>query len=71
ALVADAAGDKGGAALIRGIVGLGHALGFEVVAEGVDTPAQRELLAALGCDGMQGRVAGAPVDADAAAKDYI
>ncbi|MDH4174083.1 MAG: PAS domain S-box protein [Betaproteobacteria bacterium] len=71
ALVADAAGDKGGAALIRGIVGLGHALGFEVVADGVDTPAQREQLAALGCDGMQGRVAGAPVDADAAAKDYV
>jgi EAL domain-containing protein (putative c-di-GMP-specific phosphodiesterase class I) len=42
-----------------------------VVAEGVDTPAQRELLAAHGCDCMQGLLAGAPVDADAAAEGYV
>ena len=70
-LVADAAGDPGAAALVGGIVGLAHALKLTVVAEGVDTPAQREPLAALGCDYMQGLVAGAPVDADAAAEDYV
>jgi EAL domain-containing protein (putative c-di-GMP-specific phosphodiesterase class I) len=41
------------------------------VADGVETPAQHERLAALGCDYMQGPLAGAPVDADAAAKDYV
>jgi diguanylate cyclase (GGDEF)-like protein/PAS domain S-box-containing protein len=70
-LVADAAGDRGAAALVGGIVGLAHALGFTVVAEGVDTPAQREILAAHGCDYMQGLLAGAPVDADAAAEAYV
>jgi diguanylate cyclase (GGDEF)-like protein/PAS domain S-box-containing protein len=71
ALVADASGEQGAAALVGGIVGLAHGLGLTVVAEGVDTPAQRELLAAHGCDYMQGLLAGAPVDADAAAEDYV
>jgi len=71
ALVADASGEQGAAALVGGIVGLAHALGLTVVAEGVDTPAQRELLAAHGCDCMQGLLAGAPVDADAAAGGYV
>jgi diguanylate cyclase (GGDEF)-like protein/PAS domain S-box-containing protein len=70
-LIAEAPGDERAAALVGGIVGLAHALGLTVVAEGVDTPAQRELLAAHGCDCMQGDVAGAPVDADAAAEDYV
>jgi len=71
ALLAEAAGDPGAASLVGGIVGLAHALGLQVVAEGADTPAHGELLAALGCDCMQGGLAGAPVDADAAAKDYV
>ncbi len=70
-LVADAAGDQGAAALLGGIVSLAHALRLTVVADGVDTQAQRDLLAALGCDYMQGLLAGAPVDADTAAKDYV
>jgi len=71
ALVAEALADKSTASLIGGIVALAHALGLAVVAEGVETPAQREALAALGCDCMQGLLAGPPVDADAAAKDYV
>jgi EAL domain-containing protein (putative c-di-GMP-specific phosphodiesterase class I) len=70
-LIAEAPGDERAAALVGGIVGLAHALGLTVVAEGVDTPAQRELLAAHGCDCMQGLLAGAPVDADAAAEGYV
>jgi diguanylate cyclase (GGDEF)-like protein len=70
-LIAEAPGDERAAALVGGIVALAHALGLTVAAEGVDTPAQRELLAAHGCDHMQGLVAGAPVDADAAAEDYV
>jgi EAL domain-containing protein (putative c-di-GMP-specific phosphodiesterase class I) len=70
-LIAEAPGDERAAALVGGIVALAHALGLTVAAEGVDTPAQRELLAAHGCDCMQGLLAGAPVDADAAAEGYV
>jgi EAL domain-containing protein (putative c-di-GMP-specific phosphodiesterase class I) len=71
ALVADAASDERAAALVGGIVGLAHALGLGVTAAGVETPAQRERLAALGCDRLQGPLVGPPVDADAAARDYV
>ena len=40
--------------LIRAIVQLGHALNLEVVAEGVESPAQRTILAGLGCNLLQG-----------------
>jgi diguanylate cyclase (GGDEF)-like protein/PAS domain S-box-containing protein len=64
------AGEAGGA-LPGGIVALAHALGFEAVAVGVETEAQRARLAELGCDYAQGFLIGAPVDPDAAAKDYV
>ena len=38
----------------RGIVRLAHALGLKVVAEGVETEAQHEILRTLGCDELQG-----------------
>jgi diguanylate cyclase (GGDEF)-like protein/PAS domain S-box-containing protein len=41
-------------AIVRGIVDLAHALGVRVVAEGVEQPAQRAALSALGCDMAQG-----------------
>lgn len=49
-------------ALLRGIVGLGHALGLEVVAEGVETPAQLMYLRDLSCDLIQGYLVGRPVE---------
>jgi diguanylate cyclase (GGDEF)-like protein len=64
------AGEAGGA-LPGGIVALAHALGIEAVAVGVETEAQRARLAELGCDYAQGFLIGAPVDPDAAAKDYV
>jgi len=70
-LVAGAAAARSAASLVHGIVGLAHALGLAVVAEGVETPAQRDFLAELGCDYMQGLLVGPAVDADAAAKDYV
>ncbi len=45
-----------GAALTRSIVAMGKALGLRVVAEGVETTAQRALLAEWSCDEIQGFV---------------
>jgi EAL domain-containing protein (putative c-di-GMP-specific phosphodiesterase class I) len=42
------------AALVRGMVGIGHALGLTVVAEGVETRDAWSLLAGWGCDLAQG-----------------
>jgi EAL domain-containing protein (putative c-di-GMP-specific phosphodiesterase class I) len=41
-------------ALVRGIVQLSHRLGYQVIAKGVETLAERRTLEALGCDAMQG-----------------
>ena len=43
------------------MVELGHALGLQVVAEGVETDRQLAELRALGCDGAQGFLLGRPV----------
>jgi diguanylate cyclase (GGDEF)-like protein len=49
------------APIVGSVVNLGHALGFEVAAEGVETDAQLAELVALGCDGAQGFLLGRPV----------
>jgi diguanylate cyclase (GGDEF)-like protein len=41
-------------ALADAVIGIGQALGLQVVAEGVETPGQRELLARAGCAIAQG-----------------
>lgn len=43
-----------GAAIVQGLISLGHALGLSVVGEGVETPAQAEALKAMGCELGQG-----------------
>ena len=40
--------------LVSTIILMAHNLGFEVVAEGVETAEQRDFLTALGCDQVQG-----------------
>lgn len=44
---------------------MAHKLGLKVVAEGVETEAQRALLAAAGCDYAQGYILGPPMTARA------
>lgn len=46
-------------AIVAAVIDLSHALGFAVVAEGVETTAQAALLTALGCDRAQGFCFGA------------
>ena len=69
--MADIPGDKDHKAIVAAVVALSHALGLKVVAEGVETEAQMEFLQTCRCDFLQGFLAGGPVDADAAAKEYV
>ncbi len=55
------ASEPGDAAIVGAVVELGHALGLNVVAEGVETDAQLAQLRDLGCDGAQGFLFSQPV----------
>ena len=57
-------GHEGGA-VVRAIVDLGHALGKEVLAEGVESEAQLAFLEQLGCDAAQGFLIARPQTAAA------
>ena len=52
--VRDIDAEPGGRAICSATVAMAHALGIKVVAEGVETEAQRDFLMALGCDYLQG-----------------
>jgi diguanylate cyclase (GGDEF)-like protein/PAS domain S-box-containing protein len=52
-------------ALCEAIVMMGHKLGIKVIAEGVETAEQRDLLAAAGCDYGQGYLFSRPDTAEA------
>jgi diguanylate cyclase len=52
--VARMLGDPRDAAIVQSIVALGHGLGLQVIAEGVETEAQNAALRAMGCDQAQG-----------------
>ena len=60
--------DSGAAdlALLEGIVGLGKALGLQLVAEGIERVAQQGIVQELGCHGAQGFHFGRPAPAAAA-----
>ena len=57
------------AAIVRSIVALCHGLGLQVVAEGVERPAQLEFLAHCGPVGVQGYLLAYPVEAASAASE--
>jgi diguanylate cyclase (GGDEF)-like protein len=46
--------DEGSIEIIRAVIGLGRALNIKVLAEGVETNEQREMLRTEGCDELQG-----------------
>ncbi len=54
--------NKADLAIVRWTIALAHDLGFEVVAEGVESAAVATQLAELGCDQIQGTHIGAPMD---------
>jgi len=51
-------------AVIEAILALGHALGVEIVAEGIETEYQREMLTTMGCDYGQGYLFARPQPVD-------
>jgi diguanylate cyclase (GGDEF)-like protein/PAS domain S-box-containing protein len=63
--VRDVLTDPSDAVIARTILALGHSLGLKVIAEGVETLAQRDFLADIGCDAFQGYFFGRPAPAAA------
>ena len=61
--VRDLLTDPNDAAIAGTVIARGNSLGMRVIAEGVETLAQYEFLARMGCDGFQGYYFGRPVPA--------
>jgi EAL domain-containing protein (putative c-di-GMP-specific phosphodiesterase class I) len=57
--------DAANQAILKAIVALGHNLGLNVIAEGVETESQRDFLMSIGCDEMQGYLYSKPLPLDA------
>ena len=62
--VRDLATDPNDLALSEAIIVMAHKLGIKVVAEGVETTEQRDMLAAAGCDYAQGYLYAKPMPAE-------
>jgi EAL domain-containing protein (putative c-di-GMP-specific phosphodiesterase class I) len=59
--VANLIEDDSDKALTEAIIDMAHKLGIQAIAEGVETGAQRDLLARFGCDYLQGYLYSRPV----------
>jgi len=58
--VQDVNEDRNDATIVRTIIEMGHSLGMQVIAEGVETSTQLEFLTSAGCDQAQGQLFGEP-----------
>ncbi|MFK7963127.1 MAG: putative bifunctional diguanylate cyclase/phosphodiesterase [Burkholderiaceae bacterium] len=55
--------DDGDRTIVRSTIALGHDLGLNVVAEGIEDKATADILTEMGCDCVQGYYFGKPMDA--------
>ncbi|OAI16100.1 hypothetical protein A1359_08770 [Methylomonas lenta] len=53
--------DRNDAIIAQTIIGMGHNLGLNVIAEGVETQEQRQCLESIGCDAFQGYLFSRPL----------
>ncbi len=58
--IVEIASNQKSRAMVEAMIRMGQALDLKVLAEGVETLAQREVLCALGCDELQGYLLGRP-----------
>ena len=65
AFIKDLPEDDDAVAIARAIIDLGHALGYHITAEGIETQAQYDFLRNAGCDQGQGFLLGRPMPAEA------
>ncbi|HEX8785848.1 MAG TPA: EAL domain-containing protein, partial [Telluria sp.] len=65
AFTAELGRSKEGTVFFQAIVSMAHALGMEVVAEGVENAEQLAILRALGCNEVQGYLIARPMAAEA------
>jgi diguanylate cyclase (GGDEF)-like protein/PAS domain S-box-containing protein len=63
--------DESSAAIAQTIISLSRAMGLPVIAEGVETDEQRELLARLGCHAFQGYLFGRPLPLEDFEKQWL
>ncbi|MFN2361136.1 MAG: EAL domain-containing protein [Marinobacter sp.] len=57
-------GDQGSSAIAKAIIEMGHSLGLDVLAEGIETKEQEYHLKMLGCDAGQGFLYAKPLSAE-------
>ncbi|MEP0872069.1 diguanylate cyclase [Trichocoleus desertorum AS-A10] len=59
------------ASIVNAIIALGHGLGLEVIAEGIETSQQLEFLRSVKCDAIQGYLFSPPLTTEAATQFYV
>jgi diguanylate cyclase (GGDEF)-like protein/PAS domain S-box-containing protein len=66
--VRDMTQNSGNASIVKAVIALGHSLGLDVIAEGVETEEQASYLRSLECDAMQGYLISRPLPVEAITK---
>jgi diguanylate cyclase (GGDEF)-like protein/PAS domain S-box-containing protein len=64
AFVRDMTTNSSNASIVKAVIALGHSLGLEIIAEGVETVGQARQLRALECDVIQGYLISKPIPTD-------
>jgi EAL domain-containing protein (putative c-di-GMP-specific phosphodiesterase class I) len=69
--IRDLLADNNSGAIAQAIIALGHAMGLGVIAEGVETDRQRDVLSIMGCNSFQGYLFSTPQPLDEFEKSLV